>query len=178
MPGGNAHRPIRVKEGRLIGFLSQRQALNAGQFRHPVDEEEAGQDHAQFDGNRQVENDRDKKGGQQDDPVIVGIAAQFDEVMPFAHVDRHHHDDGRQRRERYIRSERRGDQHNAEQHQRVDDAGNRRPATGFDIGGGAGNGTGGRKATEERCRDIREPLGDQFLVGIVAVIDLAIGHTG
>jgi hypothetical protein len=37
----------------------------------------------------------------------------------------------------------------------VDDAGNRRPATGLDVGGGAGNGTGGRKAAEERGGDIR-----------------------
>jgi hypothetical protein len=95
--------------------------------------------------------------------------------MPFAHVDRHHHDDGRQRGERYVGGERRGDQHNAEQHQRVDDAGNRRAAAGFDVGRGAGDGAGGGKAAEERGGDIGQALGDQFLVGVVAVIDLAVG---
>jgi hypothetical protein len=54
------------------------------------------------------------------------------------------------------------------------------PATGvrppvLDVGRGARDGAGGGEAAEERGGDVGHALGDQFLVGVVAVVDLAVG---
>ncbi|MPN39173.1 hypothetical protein SDC9_186701 [bioreactor metagenome] len=95
LPGGDPHAAVRVQEARFGGFLAQRAALDAGQFRHAVDEEQAGQHHAQFDGDGQVEQYGDEEGDEQDDPVVVRIAFQFHEFVPLAHVDGDDHDDGR-----------------------------------------------------------------------------------
>jgi hypothetical protein len=57
----------------------------------------------------------------------------------------------------------------------VDDAGDRRAAASLDVGRGAGDGAGGGEAAEERGGDVGQALGDEFLVGIVAVVDLAVG---
>ena len=48
----------------------------------------------------------------------------------------------------------------------------------FDVGGRSGDGPGRSDAAEERADDIGQALGHEFLIGIVAVIDHAVGDHG
>jgi hypothetical protein len=48
-------------------------------------------------------------------------------------------------------------------------------AAGAHVGGGAGDGAGGGKAAEKRRGEVGDALGDEFLVGVVAVVDGAVG---
>ena len=57
----------------------------------------------------------------------------------------------------------------------MDDAGDGRASAAAHIGGGACDGAGGRKAAEQRGDEVGRALGEQFLVGVVAVVDLAVG---
>ena len=175
LPCRNAHCAVGVDEAWLQRFLVEGHALDARQFGHAVDEEQAGQDHSKLDCDGQVEQHRDEEGGEQDDAVVVRVATQLGELVPFPHVDRDNHDDGRQGRERHIGGERRGDEHDGEQYQCVEDAGDWRSTAGFYIGGRAGDGAGRRKSAEEGRREVGHALRDQLLVRVMAVVDLAVG---
>ena len=53
-----------------------------------------------------------------------------------------------------VGGQRRGEQDDAEQHDGVDDAGNRRPSAGLDVGRRPGDGAGGSETAEQRGGDI------------------------
>ena len=55
------------------------------------------------------------------------------------------------------------------------DSCDRRAAAVFNVGGGAGNGTGGRDSAEKSGKDISESLTDQLCVGVMTVTDHAVG---
>jgi hypothetical protein len=67
------------------------------------------------------------------------------------------------------------DQHHGQQDHRVHDAGHRAATAGAHVGGGAGDGAGGRKAAKQGRGQVGQALGDEFLVGIVAVLDGGVG---
>ncbi len=60
----------------------------------------------------------------------------------------------------------------------MQDARDRGAAAGADVGGGAGDGAGGGEAAEQRRGDVGDALRHEFLVGVVAVVDLAVGDAG
>ena len=98
--------------------------------------------------------------------------------MPLPHVDGDDHDDGRQGGQWHVGGKRRQDEHDGEQNNGVDDAGDRCSAARLDVGGRPGDGAGGSEAAEQRGSDVGQPLGDQFLVGVVAVVNLTVGDAG
>ena len=100
------------------------------------------------------------------------------DFVPLAHVVGNDKEHGGQRGERNVAGQRRGDQKNGEQRERVDDAGDRRARAGADVGGGAGDGAGGGNSAEERRGDVGDSLRDKFDVGIVAVAGHAVGDDG
>ena len=98
--------------------------------------------------------------------------------MPFAHLVADHHEDGGEHGERDEPRQRRGEEEDGEQGERVDNAGDGRFCAGADVGGGAGDGPGGGESAKERREDIGDTLRDQFHSGIVAVAAHAVGDDG
>ena len=74
--------------------------------------------------------------------------------------------------------ERRGDENDHEQRQRVNKSRNGRATAAADIRGRAGNRARRRYAAEQRAENIRQALRDQFLIGIVPVINHPIRDDG
>ena len=101
---------------------------------------------------------------------------QAREIVPFAHVQRHVHQHGAQRGQRDEFRQRRGDENDDQQRDRVNDARHRRARAALHIRGRARDGAGGRDAAEERADDVGDALRHEFLVGIVPVVNHAVGH--
>ena len=130
-----------------------------------------GEHHADFDRDREVEHDRQDERGEQDRPVIERVAPEVFQVVPFAHVPRDDDQDRGQRRERHVFGDRRGDENDGKQGQRVDHARDRRATAHEHVGAGARDRAGRAEAAEERHREIGDALRHELLVGIVAVVD-------
>ena len=58
----------------------------------------------------------------------------------------------------------------------MDQAGHGGLAPALDVGGGPGDGPGGRQPTEQGAGDIGEPLPHELLVGIVLLARLTVGN--
>ena len=145
---------------------------------HALDEQERGEDHADLDGDREVDDDGEEEGRQQHRDVALGRLEERRERAPLAHVvrdDRQHRGERRQRNEARPLAEK--DQH--EQHDDgMDHAGDGRAAAVLDVRRRAGDGAGRRDAAEEAGRDVGDALGDELHVGLVAAADHAVGHDG
>ncbi len=100
------------------------------------------------------------------------------DLAPFAHVVRHDEEHRGERGEGDEAGQRRGDEKNREQRERVDHAGDGGASAGADVGGGAGDGPGGGDASEKRRDDVGEALGDELDVGVVAIAAHAVGDDG
>ena len=65
---------------------------------------------------------------------------------------------------------------NQDEHERVHHTGNGRPAAVFDVGGGAGDGSGGGDAAEQGGGDVSGALSRQLHIGAVSAVDHAVCH--
>ena len=68
-----------------------------------------------------------------------------------------------------MRGQRREQQHDQQQRERVDDAGDRRFAPGAEVGGRAGDGAGDRDAANKRRREVRDALRQQLRTRVVPI---------
>ena len=113
-----------------------------------------------------------------DDPdgdVGPGQPQQLRDLVPLAHVPRHHQQDrGEHRHRDEPRQRRRGQQHD-EQRDGVHHAGDRRARAGADVGRGARDGARGRQAAEQRRRDVGDALRDELDVRVVVIAPHAVG---
>ncbi len=100
------------------------------------------------------------------------------DLAPLAHVVSHDEEYGGECGQRNIAGQRRGDEQDDEQRERMDHAGDRRARAGTDIGCGAGDGAGGGNAAEERRGDVGDSLGNEFDIGVVAIAGHAVGDDG
>ncbi len=96
--------------------------------------------------------------------------------VPFAHAIGDDHQDRGERRQRNELRQRRRDEHDHQQRQRVDDSRNGRGCAGADVGRRAGDRAGGRDAAEERHDQIGEALSHELDVGLVPVAAHVVGH--
>jgi len=76
----------------------------------------------------------------------------------FGHAVGDHHEDGGERGERNVFSERSGDEENEKQGEAVDHGGTAGAGAVFDVGGGAGDGAGGWNSAKEWQDDISYTL--------------------
>src|SRR6267154_996701 len=140
-----------------------------------ADEEQRGQNHSGFDGNGEVGEDGQGKGDQPDADVGFRELQQLRNLAPLAHVVGHDHQNPRERGHGYVAHERRGEKKNAEQREREDHAGDRRLRAGTDVSGGAGDGAGGGKSSEQGRDNVGYALADELDVGIVVVVAHPVG---
>ena len=73
---------------------------DVGDFGHPPHEEERGEDHADLDCHRQVDDYRQRERRQQHHDITLGCGQLAAKSPPLAHVVGHHHQDGGESRER------------------------------------------------------------------------------
>ena len=165
-----------VGQGRDVGRQPDR--FDPRQSRNAMDEKKACQHQPDFDRDRDVEDHGQGKGGQHDRAIADRELAKLAEGRPVAHVPGHEQQDGGKARHRNVLRKRCQDQHDGQQRDGVDDAGNRRACAASDVGHGAGNRAGGGDAAKERCHQIGHALGHQFLIRVVAIVDHAVGHPG
>ena len=151
-------------------------AIDTRDTRHPVDEEEAGQQQPELHRHRQVEDDGQAERGEQHRAVVEREATQPCEGPPVAHVEAHEQQDARQHAHRDVDRQRGQQQHEHQQRQRMHETGDGRMGATADVGDGTGNGAGHGNAAEQRRGKVGDALGHQLLVGIVTVMGHAVGH--
>ena len=149
-----------------------------GGFGHALDEEHGGEHHADLDGDDEVEDHREGAGGEKHGGVAVRHAAQAGEFVPLAHAEGDHDEHGRDGAERYVAGEGREEEHDQEQRERVDQAGDGGAAAGLDVGRGAGDGARHGQPAEKRAYKVCRALRHEFGVGVVPVVDEAVGDDG
>ena len=118
---------------------------------HPPQKLEHRQNHADVHRHHQIRDDGEGEGDQQDRDIRARrLPDHAQEAARLAHVPRHQKQDRGQRRQRHLAGI--GCQHQQDQQQgdAVDHAGQRRGAAVLDVGGGAGDRTGGGDAAEQR----------------------------
>ena len=103
---------------------------------------------------------------------------QRGEGVSLHHVPGDHRQHAGQRRERDVAGERRGQQHEEKQEQRMQHAGDRAVRAGAHIGGGAGDGAGDADAAEQGGADVGDALRHQLAVGAVPAPGHAVGDHG
>ena len=120
-----------------------------GFFAHTLDEEQAGCNHTDFDGNNQIKYDcQYKSSGQDDDITLRCCFAQMDKGTPATHIVSNHEQDrcnGRHGDEGCIR-------HQYNKYEQKDNGmyhtGDRGTSAVLDVGSRSGNGTCSRDTTE------------------------------
>ena len=96
-------------------------------------------------------------------------------MVDFSHVPGDEDEDGGEDGKRNKLGVRRQQEHEDQERKGVDDAGEWGFAAGLHVGGGAGDGAGGRDAQKKNRTDISDTLGDEFAIGFMAATDHAIG---
>gem|GEM_PF-4073336 len=162
--------PGQARGGGGVQLFGAREAGDA------VDEGQARGGNAEFNGHRQIKHHGEQEDGQQRHAVGHAVAAQADELAPLAHVPGHEHENGRQRGQRNGRSQRRGHEDDGQQRQRVHHACHGAGGAAFHICDGAGNRAGGGHAAEKGRDEVGDALRHQLLIGVVAVVNHAVGH--
>ena len=124
--------------------------------------------HADLDGEDQVEGDGDERGDHEDERVGARGPRHRPDVVDVDHPHGGHHQHAGERGERDVGNELGAGEHDAEQHDRVDDRRQAGGRAGLHVHGRTGDRTGGRHPTEQRRHDVGEALADQFAVRVVA----------
>ena len=138
-------------------------------------EQEGGHHHTDFDRDGEVEHDGEQKGDQQHGAVSRWRAQQLTEAVHFAHVPGDEEQYPGERGQWNVAHQRGGEQHEAEQEDRVQHAGDRCTRTGAHIGRRACQCARGRQPGDKRRRGVGHALGDEFGVRPVAATGHAIG---
>ncbi len=154
---------------------SDRDACRLG---HTAHEEEHGDQESDLDGDRQVEDDRQQEGDEQDGDVALRVLHQRPEGTPLAHVVGDDDQHAGQAGHRDVLRQRSEEEQDEQQHDGVDDAGDRAAAAVVDVGHRAGDGAGDGDAAEDRDDDVGRALGDQLGVRVVAITNDTVGHGG
>ena len=139
-------------------------------------EEGTSGDETHLNGDGEVEDDGEEKGGEQHQDITLGVVHEALQRAPTAHVIADDDQHGSQGSHGYVLGIRHENEQDEQKHHGMDDAGNGCAATVVDVGHGAGNGTGCGDAAKERRDDIGRSLGDEFHVAVVLVSGNAIGH--
>ena len=162
-----------------VGAIVGRQrhvGLDGDRLGHAVDEQHRAEQEADDDAFGEVAEDDQHEGDEQHQRVAARGADQRPEGVLLHHVPGDIGEHAGECGERDVAGERRGDQHEDEQEERVQHARHRPMRAGPHIGRGAGDGAGGADAAEQRGADVGEALRDQLAVGAVAPPGHAVGH--
>lgn len=125
---------VRLEVRLLTGVYFVADDRDVGSFHHAPHEEQAGEYQSDFDGHRQVDDDRQQEGDQQHRDIRAGILHQSPERAPFAHVVRYHYQHACQAGHWDILRQRHQEQEDQQQYDGMDDACDRRAAAVVDIG--------------------------------------------
>ena len=116
-----------------------------------------------------------QEGREQHDRIAARGPQQRRERILLGHVPGDHGKHAGERRQRDVARKRRGHQHEHQQEDRMQHAGDRAARAGADIGGGAGDVAGHADAAEKRRGDVGDALRHQLAVGAVAAPAHAVG---
>jgi hypothetical protein len=161
-----------------FGVVFRGKELNMRDLLHSADEHDGGHDQTGSDTDGQIEKDREEEGDKHDKEVRPVAGPEGVEVFPFSHAERHGNENAGKGGERNVAGERSGKEGDGEENRRMGKSGDGRPSAIADVRGGASDSAGGGNPAEERAEKIGEALRDQFLVGVVAGVGHAIGHSG
>ena len=145
---------------------------------HPLHKQQTGDEQAHLDGDGEVEQDGKEEGDEQHRHVALGVLHQSQKRPPSRHAVAHHHQHACQASHGNVLRQGHEEKEDEQQHHSVHDARYRRASAVVDVGHGAGNGTRGGNAAEERRRDVGNALPYEFGVGVVVVANHTIGHSG
>ncbi len=145
---------------------------------HSFHENKTGEDHADLDGNDQVEGHRQDESGQQHQDVHAVAFEDTAKLLPFGHVPGHDDEDAGECGHRDQLGVRREDQHDEEQDQGVYHAGDGCPPARLDVGRRARNGPCRGDAAKEPRENVGRALCDEFGVGAVPPADHPVGDNG
>src|ERR1051325_7142423 len=166
---------------RMVGAFSLGAYIHGhdlGGFRGTFDEQDRGEDHADFDRRGEVNDDGQHEGAEEHGGVGSGPLGQAPEVVPFAHVQSDIDEDGAEGGKGNEFGGGGGREDDEQEGEGVDHSGDGGPGAALDVRGGASDGAGGGDAAEERAEDVGQALGHEFLIGVMAVIHHAVGHHG
>ena len=152
-----------------------RHLIDGRRARHAPDVEQRGENHPDFDGDREVGEDGQRKRRHPDGDVGLGLTQQHRNLVPLTHVRRDDEQDGGQYGHRHVPGQARAEEQQAEQRQRVDHPGHGCAGARSNVGRRAGDGARRRQAAEHRRDDVGDALGDELDVRIVPIAAHAIG---
>ena len=131
--------------------------------------DDTGHNEADRNGGIQIDQNRQQQRGQQRITVASRPKQKLVYFLNIHHVPTDDNQNGRQTGQRNVFSGGRQQQHKEQQKDRLHNAGNRGRCTGFEIGGGAGNGAGSGNPHEEDTGNVGNALPDQLGIGIVII---------
>ena len=117
---------------------------------HTTHEEYHGYQQADLNGDSQVEDDSQEEGDQQDRHIALRILHQRTERTPATHVVGDDHQHTGQAGHRNVLGQRTEEKQDQQQHDCMNQSGDRRTATVVDVGHRTGNGTCYRNTPEDR----------------------------
>jgi len=129
-------------------------------FPHAIDKEKGAKGEAHDDPLRQVAEDDEKQSDEQHDGVASRRSDQRSKGRALDHIPSDDGQNARQGGKGDIAGKRCGHQHEDENEERVQHAGDGTCATGADIGGSTGNRAGHAEAAEKAGTDVGDPLAD------------------
>ena len=147
-----------------------------GGLHHTLDEEGAGDDETNLDGDGEVEDDGQEEGDQQDGNITLGILEQALEGAPAAHVVADNHQYGCQGCHGDILGKGHQYQQDEQQHNGMYDTGHGGATAIVDVGHGTCDGSCGRDTAEDGGYQIGHALRHKLHVGIMLVGDDAVGN--
>ena len=127
----------------LVLVEKGRPALDRDELRHAVHEQEAAEHHADQDAFGEIPEHGEKEGREQHERLAARAGQDGEELVPLGHVPGNDRKDAGERGKRDVGGERRRDQHEGEQEQRMQDTRDRPDRAGTDVRCGAGDRSGG-----------------------------------
>ena len=143
---------------------------------HSSHAEQAGEHQSHLDGHREVEDDGEQEGDEQHADIRLGVLQQLAEGAPATHVVCHDDQHACQASHGDILSVGHENEEDKQQHDGMNDAGDRCAAAVVDIRHRAGDGSRSGDSAEDGTDEVGHTLSNEFLVAVVAVADDTVGH--
>ena len=145
-------------------------------FHDALHKESTGQDESNLNGDGEVEDDRQEESHAKHNDVTLRVLQQATDGAPAAHVVGHDDQHGGQRSHWNVFGIRHEEQQDGQQHDGMDDASYGCPSAIVDVRHGAGDGSRGGNAAEERRHHVGHALCDKLHVRVVLIADDTVGN--
>ena len=164
--------------GSWVNLVVVGEHADLGGLSHAAHAEQASKHETYLDGDGEVEDNGETEGEPKHDDVALRIVHHLTDGAPAAHVVADHYEHARQTCHRDVFGVWHEEEVNQEEHNGVNDAGDRSAAAIVDVGHGAGDGACSGNAAEDGADDVGYALANKLLVGVVLVANDTVGNGG